>query len=504
MVRRWIKEGEQSGKLEGEKADVGHMVNEEPENLMDTPPDESDAVRLARLADLLAEPLPQSLLRTHPNDVVLNDPPEDWQEWWQAPPEWISAITDPKTLPGSLARLLHAIRALRLTRDPTPIHNPLAPPTTKGMSPKKQHEVERMISYIRDLFVANGLEPSAVRIVDVGAGQGHLTRALKGHFPDTQILALDADEGQTIGAQRWQDKKTDGIAHRTVIINPTSLLDVVNEWIQPEPESDVVVPVLFVALHACGSLTPDILRAFLLASRQPPATWKPFGVVAVGCCYNLMNPKDFPLSQPIADLDLPIAAYHLAAQIPDHWLVPSSPTPTPLASVTLAIRKVAWRALLAKAIPHAQLSTTPVPTPASNPNKSATVPARWSRLPTLEPAEVTRTGETPKLRRLSRLRDSAYDNWETFLRVSSDRLGLDLHATAIDPVVGRRVELLHVLRCLLGPAVESTILLDRLCWMQTALQQDKNSPHVRLVNLFNQATGSGRNVAIVIAPEIAS
>ena len=55
-------------------------------------------------------------------------------------------------------------------------------------------------------------------------------------------------------------------------------------------ESDVVVPVLFVALHACGSLTPDILRAFLLASTQPPAAWKPFGVVAVGCCYNLMNP----------------------------------------------------------------------------------------------------------------------------------------------------------------------------------------------------------------------
>ena len=255
---------------------------------MDTPPDESDVARLSRLADLLAEPLSQSLLRTHPNDVVLSDPPEDWQEWWQAPPEWISAITDPKTLPDSLACLLHAIHALQLRRDPTPIHDPLALPTTKGMSPKKQHEVERMISYIRDLFVANSLEPSAVRIVDVGAGQGYLTRALKGHFPDTQILALDADEGQTIGAQRWEDKVTDPIAHRTVLINPTSLLDVVNEWIQPE--SDVVVPVLFVALHACGSLTPDILRAFLLASRQPPAAWKPFGVVAVGCCYNLMNP----------------------------------------------------------------------------------------------------------------------------------------------------------------------------------------------------------------------
>lgn len=255
---------------------------------MDTPPDESDVARLSRLADLLAEPLSQSLLRTHPNDVVLSDPPEDWQEWWQAPPEWISAITDPKTLPDSLARLLHAIHALQLRRDPTPIHDPLALPTTKGMSPKKQHEVERMISYIRDLFVANSLEPSAVRIVDVGAGQGYLTRALKGHFPDTQILALDADEGQTIGAQRWEDKVLNPIAHRTVLINPTSLLDVVNEWIQPE--SDVVVPVLFVALHACGSLTPDILHAFLLASRQPPAAWKPFGVVAVGCCYNLMNP----------------------------------------------------------------------------------------------------------------------------------------------------------------------------------------------------------------------
>lgn len=187
--------------------------------------------------------------------------------------------------------------------------------------------------------------------------------------------------------------------------------------------------------------------------------------------------------------------------MPDHWLVPSCPIPTPLPSVALAIRKVTWRALLTKAIPHAQRFTTPVPTPVPIPNKSATVPARWSRRPlTLEPAEVSKTGETPELRRLGRLRHSAYNNWETFLRISSDRLGLDLHATPIDTLLGRRVELLHVLRCLLGPAVESTILLDRLCWMQTALQQDKSSLHVRHVNLFNQATGSGRNVAIVIAP----
>jgi len=71
-----------------------------------------------------------------------------------------------------------------------------------------------------------------------------------------------------------------------------------------------------------------------------------------------------------------------------------------------------------------------------------------------------------------------------------------------DALLERRLEVLHVLRCLLGPVVESLIVLDRLAWVREALSEMSGGTHMQVeaVNLFDQATGSGRNIAIVIAP----
>jgi hypothetical protein len=64
----------------------------------------------------------------------------------------------------------------------------------------------------------------------------------------------------------------------------------------------------------------------------------------------------------------------------------------------------------------------------------------------------------------------------------------------------RRIQVLHTMRCLLGSAVESTILKDRVEWVKDVLSG--SGLQVQLVNLFDQSTGSGRNVAIVIAPQL--
>jgi hypothetical protein len=58
---------------------------------------------------------------------------------------------------------------------------------------------------------------------------------------------------------------------------------------------------------------------------------------------------------------------------------------------------------------------------------------------------------------------------------------------------------------------QSTIILDRLLWIRESLaaiaraELDVQSHlylhiHARTVNLFDQATGSGRNVALVVSP----
>jgi hypothetical protein len=113
----------------------------------------------------------------------------------------------------------------------------------------------------------------------------------------------------------------------------------------------------------------------------------------------------------------------------------------------------------------------------------------------------------------------AYLNWSTFLSAASSRLHLSITeepndqekaqttrppGTTVEPSREDQspLEMLHVLRCLIGPLVESLILLDRLTWLRDALIKDSSDSgfDVDLVNLFDQATGSGRNIAIVAVP----
>jgi len=135
--------------------------------------------------------------------------------------------------------------------------------------------------------------------------KGYLTRALKALLPRTRILALDADQAQTVGAQRWErqllslpttatKEKNPSITHKTIHITPKELFKTVDEWIKeddasPGEDGREEIPVLLVGLHACGSLTPDIIRTFG-QSRPSNKMWKFAAVVVIGCCYNLMNP----------------------------------------------------------------------------------------------------------------------------------------------------------------------------------------------------------------------
>lgn len=150
------------------------------------------------------------------------------------------------------------------------------------------------------------------------------------------------------------------------------------------------------------------------------------------------------------------------------------------------------------------------------------------------------SGETPIHRRLGKINDHAYENWEMFLRVAGEKMGVDisqpglgeteqpsLHVTSSSftltpgehtreppenqkPTKSKRrqtesrLAVLHTLRCLLGPLVECMILLDRLLWIREELADMTggvgSEMDVQLVNLFDQATGSGRNVGIVVKP----
>ncbi|KAI0034620.1 methyltransferase domain-containing protein [Vararia minispora EC-137] len=434
-------------------------------------------------------------------------------------------------VPPAIRGLLRWTRRIELDRLPLSGRNAFRDPEVplRGMSPKKSHEVLRMVNYVEKLVSTPELR-DVLHIVDVGAGQGYLARAL--YNLGFHVLALDSDSSQTKGAERRNltavrplggphsplrdnqpksDVPRGSLSHRTVHITPASLRKAVSGWIAETPlhtgslSSDggaaaAPVPILFVALHACGTLTPDIFRMLVscdqasqILSGGPCARnqgWIPAGAVAVGCCYNLMEAEDFPLSREYSCLPhLTSAHFQLAAQIPARWL----DTPQTAASAELSIKKVVYRALLE---PFLSPATQPGTGPASSASR----------------------------KRLGRLNDNSYDSFPHFLSRAFSKMGILLPSSAaVDGVPTapeasawaerrqRQLEVLHVLRCIVGPSIETAILCDRLVWLREALGQQKGKAasemtrarhgwKVELVNLFDQTAGSARNFAIVMRP----
>lgn len=91
------------------------------------------------------------------------------------------------------------------------------------------------------------------------------------------------------------------LTHKTVYIDPSTLNNAITSWLEESTDtqdrSTHANPVLLVALHACGSLTPSILKTFVsLSSRgssinalpSSSVRWEPRAAVIVGCCYNMM------------------------------------------------------------------------------------------------------------------------------------------------------------------------------------------------------------------------
>lgn len=107
---------------------------------------------------------------------------------------------------------------------------------------------------------------------------------------------------------------------------------------------------------------------------------------------------------------------------------------------------------------------------------------------------------------IGKLNDSAYASWELYIQRCGERLGMpnlaeigDAEGELEGEVGGgrlrRRLEFLHVLRCMIGSVLESLFLMDRWMMLRDGLNDDVE---VKMVNVFDQSTGSARNVALVV------
>ncbi|TPX60411.1 hypothetical protein PhCBS80983_g01780 [Powellomyces hirtus] len=244
--------------------------------------------------------------------------------------------------PRSLKDFVRAARAISLPRDPQPMSDidmdateDLDNNVTYGMSPKKKHEVRRLAALINKLA-----EQSAITdIMDLGAGQGYLDAVLAYSYCHT-VIGVDDDEIQTCGAKRRSaliDKRFASTKNRGKRIGKVfhinrrvhagekfaDLLKEVNAGMKhpfststildraedgpdgtfrestperspspsPSPSQLEKHPPnwLLCGLHACGDLSPALIRHFLTSDAKV--------LVSVGCCYNHLT-ESAPLIAP--------------------------------------------------------------------------------------------------------------------------------------------------------------------------------------------------------------
>ncbi|XP_032060191.1 protein RRNAD1 [Aythya fuligula] len=290
--------------------------------------------------------------------------------WAQLPPAWQEALAaaPPRQLaaallgaggvpggspggsawPLSLLAFVAAARALALPRGGRPggaprppCHSPrLHPLLRRHVKAKKQHEIRRLGKVLQRLSEATGCD----RVVDVGSGQGHLSRFLAFGL-GLSVTAVEGD-GRLAGlAERFDRELLRELAKKRARgagggslppprhpkstprnpkpppgspQNPRCPRHVAGRLDPGAPGEEFLLPpepgqgppvrnplrgepgggqrVLLTGLHACGDLSVALLRHF---ARSPHVA----AVTSAACCYmKLSNPVGYPLSSWVSGL----------------------------------------------------------------------------------------------------------------------------------------------------------------------------------------------------------
>lgn len=224
-------------------------------------------------------------------DVLHNNLPEDWREFLMGEamtPEILKAIleeADHSDLrpPDSLLKfvrrrnllLLSTKAALKLETQLKTLRKYPTGPSEKGMAAKKAHEVRRMSNLVTQVIEHTG----AQRVVDIGAGLCHLEQALIREVPSSvkSILVFEKDENrlEKAIATLYEPSRNSGPAVNGHVANlDENNLEPVLQVLRDEEAKSVIV-----GLHACGDLSPCILKMFS-ESRDIS------GLVLVQCCFH--------------------------------------------------------------------------------------------------------------------------------------------------------------------------------------------------------------------------
>lgn len=205
----------------------------------------------------------------------------------------------------------------------------------RGLNPKKAHEVAMLASLVDWTAQRVGSR----KIIDFGSGKGYLGKVLAVifHYEVQGIernpsLCQKAEDTIRQLLRKHQDTgKTQG-SFSSVLLDVQASLNSAD--LDVELEGAVLV-----GLHACGDLSPKLLRSFVEGGAS--------ALVSVGCCYHKMTEGcqelgtcGFPMSRENTQVRLGTRAREAAEHQAGKWTAKSSE----------ALRTHAWRAILEVAL----------------------------------------------------------------------------------------------------------------------------------------------------------
>ncbi|XP_072405038.1 methyltransferase-like protein 25B isoform X2 [Chiloscyllium punctatum] len=351
----------------------------------------------------------------------------------------------------------------------------LSHPFRKHVKPKKQHEIRRLGALVKKLCDATGCQ----HVVDVGSGQGHLSRYLAfGHglrvtgveageelvtaatrFDSELLLSLRKEAARKLECRRdIPDEEVTGqlLPHHLVGrvgsgASEEDLLQLLEAQGSPGLEGS---PFVLTGLHACGDLGPTALRQFAQCPRV-------LGVTAVSCCYMKVTTGS------TAESGYPMSTW--VRGLPGHGL-------------PYKLRELACHAIEDYAGRLKQRST------------GLRVHCYRATLETI----IRKIDPSLKRPGVQTPRNAHLLSFEDYARAGLRRLGLDADAQWDSDLVSSmlaqeaRVLAYFCLCLVLAPAIETLILLDRVIYLKEQGFQCKVIP------LFDP-TFSPRNFVLVAA-----
>lgn len=173
---------------------------------------------------------------------------------------------------------------------------------TDHMNPKKIHEVAIMAKHIND-----SLDKSQERvIIDAGSGLGYLSSWLAFNY-NFKVLGIDSRPLNSESAEKRLLKFAKKVKHlRMKSANHKIHTEFIDEHtnfrsLAMKNFPDSTDPELtLTGLHTCGALSNNCLRIF----RNVAGIKNLFNI---GCCYNLLETTDFPMSEYAAGLDFSLS-----------------------------------------------------------------------------------------------------------------------------------------------------------------------------------------------------